>query len=94
MRGLIISDAVVGINQTWSWGWTYQGLSIINCITAISIANGGVDNQAVRSVVIFDSTIKNSALVVDTVYTSCTYSNGSLWLENIQLSKCGHGSTG
>jgi glucan 1,3-beta-glucosidase len=86
MRGLTISNAVVGINQIWNWGWTYQGLNINNCGTAISISNGGIDNQAVGSVVILDSTIQNTPKFVETAYTSTTYSNGSLWLENIQLS--------
>lgn len=85
MRGLQISDAVVGINQIWNWGWTYQGLAISNCSTAISITNGGKGKQSVGSLVVFDSTIENSAVFVDTVYTSSTFTNGSLWLENIKL---------
>lgn len=85
MRGLQISDAVTGINQIWDWGWTYQGLTITNCTTAISIATGGSSAQAVGSVVIIDSTIEDTQVFVDTAWGSSTFSNGSLWLENVEL---------
>ena len=86
MRNLVISNAVTAISQIWDWGWTYQGLVIINCGTAISISNGGVGNQLVGSVNILDSTIQNCPTFVTTAWQSSTLSTGSLILENIALS--------
>jgi glucan 1,3-beta-glucosidase len=86
MRNLVISNAVTAISQIWDWGWTYQGLVITNCQTAISISNGGVGNQLVGSVNILDSTITNCPTFVTTAWQSSTLSTGSLILENIALS--------
>ena len=85
MRNLVISNAVTAISQIWNWGWTYQGLSLSNCTTAISISNGGAGNQLVGSVNILDSTIQNCPTFVDTAWQSSTLSTGSLIMENINL---------
>ncbi|KAJ6050230.1 hypothetical protein N7499_010381 [Penicillium canescens] len=85
MRNMIIQNAVTAISQIWDWGWTYQGLVIINCGTAISISNGGVGNQLVGSVIVIDSTIQNTPTFVTTAWQSSTNSTGSLILENIVL---------
>jgi glucan 1,3-beta-glucosidase len=67
MRGIRISNAVIGISQIWSWGWLYQGLTITNCQTAFSMINGGSSQQTVGSVVIIDSDITNCPTFVDMV---------------------------
>ncbi|KAJ5296103.1 hypothetical protein PENANT_c021G04247 [Penicillium antarcticum] len=85
MKNMIIQNAVTAISQIWDWGWTYQGLTIINCGTAISISNGGVGNQLVGSVIVIDSTIQNTPTFVTTAWQSSTNSTGSLILENIVL---------
>lgn len=85
MRNLTISEAVTCINQDWDWGWTYQGLTLSNCTTAISINNGGTGAQSVGSVNILDSTIQDSSTFVATAWESSTSTNGSLILENIAL---------
>jgi glucan 1,3-beta-glucosidase len=88
MRNLTISNAVIGINQLWDWGWTYVGIKITNCSTAFSMTAGGSNAQAVGSVNIIDSVIADSPVFVDTVWsnTSMPAAAGSLILENIQLS--------
>ncbi|KAJ5087004.1 Pectin lyase fold/virulence factor [Penicillium alfredii] len=85
MRNLDISDAVTGISQIWNWGWTYQGLTLTNCTTAISINNGGAGSQLVGSVNILDSTIRDCPKFVASAWQSSTFTNGSLILENIAL---------
>ncbi|KAF7178365.1 hypothetical protein CNMCM7691_007055 [Aspergillus felis] len=85
MRNLHISDAVVGISQIWNWGWTYQGLTLTNCTTAFSIANGGPGAQLVGSAVVLDSTIEDCPVFVQTAWQSSSSSNGSLILENVAL---------
>ncbi|KAJ5971674.1 Pectin lyase fold/virulence factor [Penicillium vulpinum] len=85
MRNVVISNAVTAISQIWDWGWTYQGLLISDCTTALSISNGGAGSQQVGSVNVLDSTIKNCGTFVDTAWQTSTLSTGSLILENIIL---------
>ncbi|KAJ5503889.1 hypothetical protein N7463_006763 [Penicillium fimorum] len=85
MRNIVISNAVTAISQIWDWGWTYQGLLISDCTTAVSISNGGAGAQLVGSVNILDSTIKNCQNFVETAWQSSDLSTGSLILENIDL---------
>lgn len=85
MRNLAISNAVTGISQIWDWGWTYQGVTLTNCTTAISINNGGAGNQLVGSVVILDSTIQDCSTFITTAWETSSSTNGSLILENIAL---------
>lgn len=85
MRDLAISNAVTGISQIWDWGWTYQGVTLTNCTTGISINNGGAGNQLVGSVVVLDSSITDCSTFVTTAWESSTSTNGSLILENIAL---------
>ena len=87
MRNLTISNAVVGINQLYAWGWTYVGIKITNCSTAFSLTTGGSGDQAVGSVNIIDSIIVDSPVFVDSAWstTSLAPASGSLILENIQL---------
>ncbi|OJJ49111.1 hypothetical protein ASPZODRAFT_13848 [Penicilliopsis zonata CBS 506.65] len=85
MRNLKISDAVTGISQIWDWGWTYIGLTISNCTTAVAVNTGGSDDQAVGSVTIIDSVIEDCPVFIDTAWQSSSHSNGSLILENIYL---------
>ncbi|KAJ5288874.1 Pectin lyase fold/virulence factor [Penicillium angulare] len=85
MRNLDISNAVTGVSQIWDWGWTYQGLNIKNCTTALSIENGGAGAQLVGSVNVIDSSISDCSTFVTTAWETSTSSNGSLILENIAL---------
>lgn len=85
MRNLVISDAVTCISQIWDWGWTYQGLKLSNCTTALAVNNGGAGDQLVGSVTVPDSTIQDCSTFVVTAWASSTFSNGSLILENIVL---------
>ncbi|KAA8646710.1 uncharacterized protein ATNIH1004_005385 [Aspergillus tanneri] len=85
IRNLSISNSQVGIWQQSNWGWTYQGVNIANCTTAVAMTNEGMDNQQVGSIIIFDSTIQDCSVFVDTVWRESTWSNGSLILENVNL---------
>ncbi|THC89427.1 hypothetical protein EYZ11_011128 [Aspergillus tanneri] len=85
IRNLSISNSQVGIWQQWNWGWTYQGVNIANCTTAVAMTNGGMGNQLVGSIAIIDSTIRDCSVFVDTVWRESAWSNGSLILENVNL---------
>lgn len=91
MRNIDISNAVTGISQIWDWGWTYQGLQISNCTTALSITAGGSSALAVGSVNVIDSTISDSGTFIATDWTtsSTPAGAGSLILENVQLQNVG-----
>lgn len=67
MRGVKISKAVTGISQIWNWGWLYQGLTISDCTTAVSMKNLDQGKQLVGSLVIVDSEISNCQTFVDMV---------------------------
>ncbi|KAI9738277.1 MAG: hypothetical protein M1834_008775 [Cirrosporium novae-zelandiae] len=88
MRNLTISNAVTGISQIWNWGWTYQGITITNCTTAFDMSNGGSSDQEVGSVNIIDSTITDCSIFISTAFltTESPYTNGSLIIENVELS--------
>lgn len=88
MRNLVFNNVVTAINQIWDWGWTYQGLTIIGCQVGIAMdGRDGKGNQNVGSVVILDSSIKNTRVALRTARnaTSTPISGGSLILENIDL---------
>ncbi|KAK5787947.1 hypothetical protein VI817_010443 [Penicillium citrinum] len=84
-RNLVISDAVTAISQIWNWGWTYQGLKITNCTTAVAVNNGGAGKQLVGSVIVLDSVIQDCSTFVTSAWQASTSTNGSLILENISL---------
>ncbi|KAB8227284.1 glycoside hydrolase family 55 protein [Aspergillus alliaceus] len=86
IRNLTVSNARVGVWQAWNWGWIYQGINIANCTTAVDMTNGGQDSQQVGSITIIDSTIRDCAVFVDTVWRESVWSNGSLTIENVNLS--------
>lgn len=70
MKNIKISNAVIGINQIWNWGWLWKGLTISDCSTAAFSMKGLKDNspdQNVASVNIIDSTITNCPIFVDSV---------------------------
>jgi len=88
MRNVKISKAVTGISQIWDWGWLYSGLSISDCGTAFSMANGASAGKLeVGSVVIIDSQITNCNKFVDMAWSKTTLPTGAgqLILENIVL---------
>ncbi|KAL5453474.1 hypothetical protein PMIN07_007934 [Paraphaeosphaeria minitans] len=90
MKNIVISNAVVGINQIWNWGWLWKGLTISDCSTAAFSMKSLKDNspdQNVASVIIIDSTITNCPIFVDSAWTrtSTAAGSGQLILENIAL---------
>ena len=84
-KNLKISDSVVCVSQIWNWGWTYQGLTLSNCSTALSMVKGGPGSQTVGSVLVIDSTIQNCRVFVDTAWQESPWSNGSVVIENVAL---------
>ncbi|KAL2132211.1 hypothetical protein VTI74DRAFT_4067 [Chaetomium olivicolor] len=65
MRNIKISNAKTAIQQLWSWGWTYTGVSINNCEVGFDFTAASVG-----SITILDSEIKNTPVGI-------TYGSGS-----------------
>ncbi|KAK3332876.1 glycoside hydrolase family 55 protein [Cercophora scortea] len=87
MRNLTIYNAKTAIQQLWSWGWTYQGVSINNCQLGFdftAVKDGGL---LVGSVVIFDSEINNTPVGIS--YGNSGASGpavgNSLMIENVKI---------
>lgn len=89
IRNARISNTIIGINQIWDWGVTYQDLTITNCSTALSMRGGGPSAPSVGSVTIFDSKILDCPVFVDSAYLPGPKSAGSLILESIALGNVG-----
>lgn len=87
MRNLSFYNAVTAINQLWSWGWTYQSITIQNCSVGLDLTSGGHDAQAIGSVTIVDSYFKDTPLAFNTSHdaSSSPAAGGSLILENIKV---------
>ncbi|KAL2258174.1 hypothetical protein VTK26DRAFT_8634 [Humicola hyalothermophila] len=61
MRNITVHHAKTAIQQIWSWGWTYQGVSINNCDIGFDFTSlGDEGNLNVGSITILDSEIKDT----------------------------------
>ncbi|RDW83246.1 glycoside hydrolase family 55 protein [Coleophoma crateriformis] len=86
-RNLTFNGCQTAIFMNWNWAWTLQGITINNANIGIDMANGGASAQTVGSVLLLDSTISNTPIGVSTVYTtSATSTNGTLIMENVDMS--------
>jgi hypothetical protein len=62
MRNITIHNAKTAIQQLWSWGWTYQGVSINNCEVGFDFTATNDGSLSVGSITILDSEIKNTPI--------------------------------
>lgn len=61
MRNITVHNAKTAIQQLWSWGWTYKGVSINNCEVGFDFtAANDQGTLNVGSITIVDSEIKNT----------------------------------
>lgn len=80
MRNLTIYNAQTAIQQIWSWGWTYIGVSINNCSVGFNFSA-----TAVGSIVIVDSHIKDTPVGVVFGQSSAPPLSNNLAFENVGL---------
>ncbi|EEY16441.1 glucan 1,3-beta-glucosidase [Verticillium alfalfae VaMs.102] len=87
-RNMTFNNCQTAIFMNWNWLWTLHGLSINDCSIGINMANGGsVGAQTVGSLLLLDSTIRNTRTGVMTAYDpSSPYTNGTLILDNVDMS--------
>ncbi|KAL2152865.1 hypothetical protein VTH82DRAFT_4020 [Thermothelomyces myriococcoides] len=60
MRNITVYGAKTAIEQLWSWGWTYQGVSIHDCEVGFDFTAMVDGDLKVGSITIFDSEISNT----------------------------------
>ncbi|KAM7215199.1 glycoside hydrolase [Rhypophila decipiens] len=87
MRNLTFWNAQTAIKQLWSWGWTYQGVSINNCKVGFDFTAVDGSALAVGSVVIVDSQINNTPVGITFGNTAGTgpATPNNLMVENLAL---------
>lgn len=85
-RNLTFNNCQTAILMNWNWLWTLQGVTIDNCEIGVDMSVNGTANQTVGSVIILDSTISNTPVGVKTSYSSAASPNGTLVLDNVDMS--------
>jgi hypothetical protein len=60
MRNITVHKAKTAIQQLWSWGWTYKGVSINDCEVGFDFTAADQGDLKVGSITILDSEIKNT----------------------------------
>ncbi|EGO54182.1 hypothetical protein NEUTE1DRAFT_49844 [Neurospora tetrasperma FGSC 2508] len=92
MRNLVFNNVQTAIRQIWSWGWTYQGISINNCgvgfdFTSISNDPESLGQYQVGSITILDSSISNTptGILIGNANGADTRSVNNFIFENIVL---------
>ncbi len=87
MRNITINNAQTAVQQFWSWGWTYQGISINNCSLGFDFTAGDGGNLGVGSITIVDSKISNTPVGIQ--YGTAGATNppvaNNFVFENVQL---------
>ncbi|MBA7493104.1 hypothetical protein ES702_03659 [subsurface metagenome] len=86
-RNWTFYNCVTAINQLWDWGWTYQGISFNNVSLGLNMSSGGPTNQAVGSIVLFDSEFNDVGTGILHAHTPNSYppGAGALILENVDF---------
>ncbi|KAL2016783.1 hypothetical protein VTK56DRAFT_2996 [Thermocarpiscus australiensis] len=86
-RNITINNAKTAVQQLWSWGWTYKGVSINNCEVGFDFTANSDGNLQVGTITILDSEIKNTPIGIS--FGSANASNppaaNSFIFENVRL---------
>jgi glucan 1,3-beta-glucosidase len=61
---MVFSNCDTAIYKNFDWVWTFNFLSISNCLVGVDMSNGGTDTQTVGSVLVLDSTISAGTGIV------------------------------
>ncbi|KAH7929806.1 glycoside hydrolase family 55 protein [Leucogyrophana mollusca] len=87
VRNITVNNANTAIYGLWSWGWTYQRVTINNCQIGFDLLTGGLSNadQTVGAEAIIDAVVTNTPIFIQTSSASNGTLAGSLVLNNIQL---------
>ncbi|KAI4249362.1 MAG: hypothetical protein LQ352_005683 [Teloschistes flavicans] len=88
-RNLTFNHCNTAVFMNWNWVWNLKSLSINDCKLGIDMANGG-NSQTVGSVLLQDSTFKNTPQGIKTSRTGSTApaTGGTLIIDNVDFSGC------
>ncbi|KIK21024.1 glycoside hydrolase family 55 protein [Pisolithus microcarpus 441] len=87
VRNITINDAEIAVASPWNWaGWTWQGVSINNCTSAIPVLPvRSMLGKGVGSETITDAVVMNTEVFISTTAPVNNSFGGSLVLNNIML---------
>ncbi|KAK0474849.1 glycoside hydrolase family 55 protein [Armillaria novae-zelandiae] len=87
VRNVVFNGVNTAVFASWNWGWTFQGVTINNCQVGFDITTGGVaaNTQTVEAEAIIDATANQTEIFLRTSTVSNGTLDGSLVLQNIQL---------
>lgn len=90
-RKLVFDGCGTAIKMNFDWLWTFSQINIQNCDIGIDMTSGGFSNQAVGSVVVFDSIISATQGIISPYAPgySSPQSAGTLVLENVDFTQSG-----
>jgi len=88
-RNMTFNGCNTAVYMNWNWLWSFKSLSINNCGVGIDMANSP-SNQSVGSVLIQDSTFKNTPVGVNTAFSSDSIptTGGTLIIDNVDFTSC------
>ncbi|SJL04750.1 related to glucan 1,3-beta-glucosidase [Armillaria ostoyae] len=87
VRNVTFNGVNTAVFAMWNWGWTFQGVTINNCQVGFDLMTGGkaLGRQTVGAEAIIDATVKQTEVFVRSSAASNGSLDGSLVLQNIQL---------
>ncbi|KAG9124261.1 hypothetical protein FRC07_012219 [Ceratobasidium sp. 392] len=93
VRNITVANAQTGVYQNWNWGWTFQGVNVINCQVGFDINTGGTtqDHQTVGADVFVDVQVTNTPTFIRTSSAQPSSLAGSILLDNVKFSGVNNG---
>ncbi|KAK0185856.1 exo-beta-1,3-glucanase [Armillaria mellea] len=87
VRNVVFNGVNTAVFASWNWGWTFQGVTINNCQIGFDITTGGAatNTQTVEAEAIIDASVNQTEIFLRTSAVSNGTLDGSLVLQNIQL---------
>ncbi|KAG8900468.1 hypothetical protein FRC00_012760 [Tulasnella sp. 408] len=93
VKNIKIRNCQIGVYMNWNWGWTFQGVDMLDTGIGFEIRTGGSSqsDQSAGAEVIIDARIERVATFVHNTVASTGKLDGALLLDNIQFISVGKG---
>ncbi|KAI9306356.1 1,3-beta glucanase [Cunninghamella echinulata] len=86
-RNLSFKNCNTAVLMNWNWQWTFQSISIENCKVGIDMSTPGEKTASnIGSILLLDSSIKNTAVGIKTIdhVPTSQDTSGTLLLDNVR----------